>query len=158
MRELLAFEPDCDLNDVLLLSAGRHFRFPCGAKAAVGRSEADNLRLEGLARQGDRLFLPTDDLPGPVVLLRRGVYTGLDGDTDAFRLAAGLLVRFSRNGRENAGMDVEAVRVAAGGAREGRTLFRSVPPLDPELAESWRVAAGKGKIPGPAAMAGAREE
>lgn len=55
-------------------------------------------------------------------------------------------------------MDVEAAQVLAGDARDRMVLFRSVPPLDPELAESWRLAAGKGKIPKPAAMAGAGEE
>ena len=80
MRELLAFEPDCDLNDVLLLSAGRHFRLPTAGKAVVGRNEADNRRLDGLARRKDWLLLPAGDFAGPVVLLRPGASVGPDGE------------------------------------------------------------------------------
>jgi hypothetical protein len=69
LRELLHADPDAGPDEMRLLRMGRHFRFPSGAKAVVGRDEKDNERIEAVVREDDVLFF-TDPVPGPVVLLR----------------------------------------------------------------------------------------
>ncbi|MDR3077330.1 MAG: hypothetical protein LBV15_01025, partial [Planctomycetota bacterium] len=123
LRELLAREPSCGLNDVLLLSRGRHFRLPGGAKAVVGRNEEENLRLENLARPGDWLLGPGGGAAGPTVLLRPGADPGEIGpDSAPLAFAAGLLALFTREGKEGGSMEVVRSRLLPDGGRE------SVPP------------------------------
>jgi tRNA-uridine 2-sulfurtransferase len=68
LRELLD-HTDPDINDVALLRVARHFRLDEATKAVVGRDEAENARIESLARNGDAL-LEAVDIPGPTTLLR----------------------------------------------------------------------------------------
>lgn len=76
------------LDDVLgiqLLKVGRHFRLVSGRKVVVGRNEAENKKIESLAREGDVLLYPRD-IPGPTVILPGG---GSDEDiAEAARLCA----------------------------------------------------------------------
>ncbi len=69
VRDLMAHK-DADVNDLLLLGVGRHFRLPGGGKAVVGKNEVENRRILNLARKGDILFRPPDHLPAPTALLR----------------------------------------------------------------------------------------
>jgi hypothetical protein len=145
LRELFTREPDCGLDDVLLLSVGRHFRLPGGAKAAVGRNDNENKRLEASAKPGDWLLIPNGDAAGPTVLLRPAAPAQAGKDSEALRRAGGLLALFSRGGRNGSGIDIGQTPVLAGGAR-GLTASRpGVRPLDADEAESWRVAGKVGK-------------
>ena len=69
MRDLVRFHPEFDLNSVNLLKVGRHFRLSAKTKVAVGRNEAENRRLQHLARCGDSLF-EVQGCGSPVTLLR----------------------------------------------------------------------------------------
>jgi tRNA U34 2-thiouridine synthase MnmA/TrmU len=69
VRDLIAHK-NADINDVLLLKVGRHFRLPHGGKAVVGRDKEENLLILRLARKGDVIFRPRGDLPAPTALLR----------------------------------------------------------------------------------------
>lgn len=74
-----------DVRGIQLLKVGRHFRLESGRKVVVGRNEAENNKLEALAREGDVLLSPRD-IPGPTVILPGG---GSDEDvTEAARLCA----------------------------------------------------------------------
>ncbi len=74
-----------DVRGIQLLKVGRHFRLESGCKVVVGRNEAENNKLDALAREGD-VFLTPRDIPGPTVILPGG---GSDEDiTDAARLCA----------------------------------------------------------------------
>jgi tRNA-specific 2-thiouridylase len=69
VRDLITHK-DADVNDMMLLKVGRHFRLPDGGKAAVGRDEKENSRILELAREGDTLFRPLGNVPAPTALLR----------------------------------------------------------------------------------------
>ncbi len=69
VRDILAHK-DADTNDMVLLKVGRHFRLPRGGKAVVGRNEEENRRILNLARVGDIIFRPPENLPAPTALLR----------------------------------------------------------------------------------------
>ncbi len=107
LRELLDHEPDPDLDDVRLLSLGRHFRLGPRTKLILGRNKAENDRLEALVRPGDaKLFVV--DVMGPTGLLRG------PADDAVKRLAGALCARYS-----DAPRDREArVRFIAGDASE----------------------------------------
>jgi hypothetical protein len=64
-----AFDHGEDSLDVVeLLSLGRHFRLPSGARLVVGRDEAENDEL--LKRKpADAVVIDAGDLPGPVGLM-----------------------------------------------------------------------------------------
>jgi tRNA-specific 2-thiouridylase len=66
--ELIERTPEANEWDFELLKLGRHYRLPSGAKAVVGRNEAENNRLEAMAQAGD-VLLERDDMAGPTVLL-----------------------------------------------------------------------------------------
>ncbi len=59
-----------DMENVLLLKIGRHFRLGPEAKLVVGRDEKENEELISLARKGDYLFMPDEKLAGPTSLGR----------------------------------------------------------------------------------------
>jgi tRNA-specific 2-thiouridylase len=67
VRDLLRFDM-LTLHDIDLLSVGRHFRLPHGAKLAVGRHKRDNDRLAAMAEAGD-IVLTTPAVPGPTAVL-----------------------------------------------------------------------------------------
>jgi len=69
VRDLLAHK-DADMNDMVLLKVGRHFRLPHGGKAVVGRNKEENRVILTLAGNGDIIFGPQDNLPAPTALLR----------------------------------------------------------------------------------------
>lgn len=69
MRDLMEHAPNFTLNDVTLLKAGRHFRLSSSTKLIIGRNEAENERLFGLAKPGD-VMLDAQNLPGPLAVLR----------------------------------------------------------------------------------------
>lgn len=76
------------LEEVQLLKIGRHFRISETAKLIVGRNEKENERLANLSKEGDYLFLPTDELAGPVAL-GRGTFSD-----DFLRLSSSITCRY----------------------------------------------------------------
>ncbi|MDD3274567.1 MAG: tRNA 4-thiouridine(8) synthase ThiI [Candidatus Omnitrophica bacterium] len=58
------------LDNLELLKIGRHFRLGDKTRLVVGRDEKENLLLKQLARSGDYLFSPPEDLAGPDSLAR----------------------------------------------------------------------------------------
>jgi tRNA U34 2-thiouridine synthase MnmA/TrmU len=124
MKDLLKYNPDFVVNDVLLLQVGRHFRLrpvrddtnsgdkkvvgvqsktvahisngvSDNLKLAVGRNEQENQTITNLAKPDD-VLLETVDYMGPVALLR-----GKFNDND-IRLAAGITARYAdtKNAKE----------------------------------------------------------
>jgi tRNA U34 2-thiouridine synthase MnmA/TrmU len=87
LKDLIKFG-SYDLNNVELLKVGRHFRLSNETRLVVGRNEEENFRIEELAQNSDYLFLPPEDIAGPVALLRAKMPEGL------LDLAAGILCRY----------------------------------------------------------------
>ncbi|PIP20406.1 MAG: tRNA 4-thiouridine(8) synthase ThiI [Candidatus Omnitrophica bacterium CG23_combo_of_CG06-09_8_20_14_all_40_11] len=69
LKDLFKYQ-EFNLEDIQLLKIGRHFRLNDTTKLVVGRNEKENERLLNLARENDYLFMPTDELAGPISLGR----------------------------------------------------------------------------------------
>ncbi len=68
VRDLIAHD-ELSVDNLRLLTAGRHFRISEEAKLVIGRDKDDNALLQELARPGDVLFKLTDH-QGPFSILR----------------------------------------------------------------------------------------
>ncbi len=128
IKELFDHDIDSDVKDVNLLKLGRHFRLDGQTKAVVGRNDAENQRLETLARKEDaRLHLA--DMPGPLCLMHGNL------TDDNLQSAARLTARFSK------AKDMPLVRVVL---RRGETEgVLEVPPADPLWAQERLIARNK---------------
>jgi hypothetical protein len=111
LRDLFACTPDFQMSDIHLLRVGRHFRIQPALKVVLGRDEAENERISGLARQGFTLFTPAN-FNGPAAMA-----TGVPNETED-RLIGGMIARYSKdspNGyelrREVIGRDVSTLSV-----------------------------------------------
>jgi tRNA-specific 2-thiouridylase len=84
----LAAHGELSIPALRLLSVGRQFRLPGGAKLAVGRNHAENEALAGLAPPAARLVRVID---------RRGPLGVLDGDASEgdVLIAAGIVARYA---------------------------------------------------------------
>jgi len=71
LKELIK-HGELDLDNIELLKVGRHFRLSADAKLVVGRDEGENEELMSLAKDGDYLFMPTEEMAGPTSLGRGG--------------------------------------------------------------------------------------
>src|SRR3989338_3862497 len=60
------------LENIAFLKTGRHFRIDSHSKLIVGRDEKENLKLLGLAKDGDFIFEPIEEIKGPAALGRGG--------------------------------------------------------------------------------------
>jgi hypothetical protein len=123
LRDLLDHEADPSIDDVRLLSLGRHFRLGEKTKLILGRNKAENDTLESSFRPGDvKLFVV--DVMGPTGLLRG------PADTAVRRLAASLCARYS-----DAPRDREArVRFTLGDAPEDLSVLPATQEtIDPLL-------------------------
>ena len=109
------------LPEIELLKHGRHFRLESGAKVVVGRNEAENKRLEELAREDDIVCKPVEVM-GPVAILRSQKKTKKDTE-----IAARICARYSD---APAG---KAVKLTCGGKSV------SVKPYKDEDFAAWRV-------------------
>jgi tRNA U34 2-thiouridine synthase MnmA/TrmU len=69
LKDLIAHEELC-LENIELLKLGRHFRLSSDAKLVVGRDERENEELKLKAERGDYLFMPNENLAGPICLGR----------------------------------------------------------------------------------------
>ncbi|MDI6788995.1 MAG: hypothetical protein QME51_11545 [Planctomycetota bacterium] len=93
MRDLLKYNPDFGLNDVLLLQVGRHFRLNYQTKLIVGRNEKENQDISTLSKPED-ILLEIVDYPGPVSLLRRRSAVAGQNPDDVI-LSAGITARYA---------------------------------------------------------------
>lgn len=103
LRDLMAHK-ELNLDNIELLKIGRHFRLTDQAKLVVGRDEKEDKELMALARAGDCLFLPNEELAGPTSL-GRGIF-----DEELVKLSCSITCRYC---------DLN-------GKREGRIVYRKV--------------------------------
>lgn len=89
MRDLMRYKPDFDIQDVILLKHGRHFRLSPLAKAVVGRKEEENNTLSRLGAKED-IFLRLIDVQGPLTLIRGRV------EQEQILLAAAIAARYGK--------------------------------------------------------------
>ncbi len=122
LRELLD-HGDADLADVRLLRHGRHFRLDGRTKLVMGREEAENEKIEALAREGD-LLVEAADVPGPTALLH-----GDTSDPNA-TMAARLTVKYGKAKGEPSAR----VNVRTAGTDESVTVD-ATPATDEEAQE-----------------------
>lgn len=88
MKDLIQYNPDFVLNDVLLLQVGRHFRLREDLRLIVGRNKKENQSILNLARPDD-ILLEIKDYIGPVALVRGKCH---EGD---IKLAGGITGRYA---------------------------------------------------------------
>ncbi|MFA5100663.1 MAG: hypothetical protein WC547_07265 [Candidatus Omnitrophota bacterium] len=104
-----------DINNISLLKRGRHYRISAAGRLIVGRDEKDNRAIEQLAKEGDYLFFPSDEIAGPSAL-GRGI-----GSEDEIGLCCKIVCRYcDLNGKPDTGIvymktgsDQRYTRVAA---------------------------------------------
>lgn len=118
IKELFNHDINCDVKDVSLLKVGRHLRLDDVTKAVVGRNDAENQRLETLAREDDAL-LYLADMTGPLCLVRGNL------TDENLQAAARLTAHFSK------AREMPQVRVVL--RRGGKESILEAPPAD----QSW---------------------
>lgn len=69
LKDVMQFDRLSNEN-IELIKLGRYFKISDNARLIVGRDEPENNTLIGLARENDYLFMPTDELAGPIALGR----------------------------------------------------------------------------------------
>ena len=107
------FEHDInELNDIVLLKYGRHFRLSETVKLVVGRDEADNHALSGLVQEGD-ILLEVPAFGSPLCILRG------EGADALLPFAARVCKRYS-SGKS---VDRVEVRVLKTGEEEPRAIM-----------------------------------
>lgn len=134
MRDLLAHDPDCDLNDAHLLKVGRHFRLDPSVKAIIGRDERENHTLESFARDGD-LLMEASDYPGPITLVRG------PASEEQTELAAAITIRYGKAGR----LPRAKVKTRTPGAPWDCENLLEAAPADEECLARLRIAPGDEK-------------
>ena len=135
MRDLLAYEPEFDLDDARLLSVGRHFRLPGESKCVIGRNEQENARL-GCPMHLPHTILVPMNIPGPTALL---LGTAENPDIEhAARLIAHYL-------REKVASVV--VGVMSSHTNDVSELFKVDSPATEKEVDAWRVSVPSGRIP-----------
>jgi tRNA U34 2-thiouridine synthase MnmA/TrmU len=70
LKDLMKYNAQFTLNDVLLLKLGRHFRLNPELKLIVGRNELENSSLLNLVKSGDSVFRPKEEIAGPTAIAR----------------------------------------------------------------------------------------
>ena len=114
-----------EIDDIMLLKVGRHFRPKPNFKLIVAREEGENNFLQGYRKQF--ITLRTMSHKGPLTLLDGTVE---DGDLE---LAAKIVARFSQ-GRDAESVDVEVAELGE--------VIKSIsikPFSNEEIQEAWRV-------------------
>jgi len=126
IRWLCSNHSQVTVEEVRLITLGRHFVFPGGTFLIVGRRHDENRKIAQLVRKGD-IVLELSNHPGPLSLLR-GPAT-----QDIVETAASLTVRYSK-ARENPPVEV-AYR------EEGTALTQliRVGPLTEQALQSFRI-------------------
>ncbi len=101
LRELMRELPGFDRDDLELLKVGRHF-WSGRHRLVLGRNDAENERLKGLALPTDHLFRERDR-PGPTALVRTEPRQATP-EEGLLEEAAGLLGRYGK-GKAGIGVD-----------------------------------------------------
>jgi tRNA U34 2-thiouridine synthase MnmA/TrmU len=129
LRELMNHKGAVTAEDVELIKLGRHFRLDDDTKAVVGRNAGENRALARLARRGDYLFKPTEDVPGPTTLLRGN--TTVDNQC----YAAELTVKYTSKAEKGGPVTIEIHRPRARKPLE----FMTVMAEEAEYSDGMRV-------------------
>jgi tRNA U34 2-thiouridine synthase MnmA/TrmU len=85
-----------NLNEIISLSAGRHFRLSPHHKIIVGRDDEENIKLIECVDANDLIFQFKEN-PGPAVILK-----GENPSEDMLSLAASIVKRYSKFQNSNA--------------------------------------------------------
>jgi tRNA-uridine 2-sulfurtransferase len=88
MKDILQYNENAGLDDIMILTVGRHFRFGEN-KIIVGRNEKENAALHKMKKPGDYIFELPEEIPGPAVVLQG------QKRMEAIELAAALTLRYS---------------------------------------------------------------
>ncbi len=126
VKDLIKYKSDFDLNDVVLLKLGRHFRLSPQAKLIVGRNEKENNSLLNLAKKDDLCLYPVK-IKGPTGILRGKLIEEL------ICTCAGIIARYSDN---NGNKQIEIAYRRVPYAQE--EVLR-VNALSQEKLSSWRI-------------------
>lgn len=124
-KDLFAFDPDrrLDMEDVVLLGVGRHFRLSPRTKVVVGRYHEENLVIERHA--GNRMLLKPLDVEGPTAV---AIGVPQDGETE---LMARIVARYSQ------GRHLDNVRIVCRAGTHSNIL--NVSPIDLSEIEALRI-------------------
>ncbi len=95
MQDILEHNENSVYNDMLILTAGRHFRFG-RSKIIVGRNEKENTDLNKMKKPEDYIFELPEEIPGPATVLQG------EKCSEAIELAAALTLRYSDLKQEKA--------------------------------------------------------
>jgi tRNA U34 2-thiouridine synthase MnmA/TrmU len=125
VREAIKHD-EFNAENLAILSVGRHFRFPGGARLVVGRNDSENEILLSLVKESDMVF-QLKDLQGPVSILR-GVC-----DEAAVKLAASIAAYHTKS-RNSASV---AVNHWTGSSDQITSI--SVTPASKEKVEAIRI-------------------
>lgn len=71
VRDLIKHN-ELELENIVFLKTGRHFRISPQAKLIVGRDEEENIKLLNLAKEDDFILQPSEEIKGPVALSKGG--------------------------------------------------------------------------------------
>ncbi|MDP2167730.1 MAG: hypothetical protein Q8J64_05285 [Thermodesulfovibrionales bacterium] len=128
LSELLSENPEPTVNDLHLLRVGRHFRLKSGAKAIVGRNEAENSRLQSLLNKDDYL-MGVEDFGSPLTILRGGLRG--DASEEDIMTAASICARYS----DARHLPAAVVNVM----KDNAVFYLNAGPADGGLIESLRI-------------------
>lgn len=121
-----------DLQSIELLKLGRHFKLSERAKLITGRNEKENNALLEKTQQGDYLFIPPEDVAGPVSI-GRGAF-----DDELIRTACAITCRYcDLDGK--AQMDISYRKVNNSTADAGDLSCMNVVPLTDKELEGYRI-------------------
>ena len=123
------------VEDIRLLSIGRHFKVDEDVWFILGRDERENLRLEELRQPGDWLIRMTVR-PGPLGLLRHAGETVANSpwEREIVDRLAGIVVRY---GKKVAAGEAAAAEVLID--RGAEVCFESHGPLLGDELDNWRI-------------------
>ena len=113
LRDLLNYDPEATVSDVELLKAGRQFRLSPTAKLVVGRNQADNNRLQQLARP-DQVKLRCLDYTGPLA-----VFCG-EPKAEDLKIAAAIVATYGK-GKDHLSVEVLCI------TSDGESTLRVTP-------------------------------
>jgi hypothetical protein len=111
-------------EDILLMMVGRQFKLPSGGWLAVGRNQAENIKIENLQQPGDILLEPKD-IPGPSAILR------YNSGPDELKTAASIVVRYSK--KSAVGQGSALIVADQGGGKHEIDAW----PLDDVVFQPW---------------------
>jgi len=126
VRDLIKHN-ELKLENIAFLKIGRHFRIDSKSKLIVGRDEKENQRLLDMAREGDFIFEPTEEIRGPIALGR-----GEFGNREQFEQACRIISRYCDKGYEDLKIKINKPN------SKDEEIISCLPFSDKEL-ESFRV-------------------